>query len=84
MIRFQECIRLGIAAGCNRSAVMISNRYSAFLYKKLGFETVKVVDLTKLGVKYKGRPLDFNNMNGDYTMCAMVKQGLAEITHEGN
>ena len=69
---------------CNRSAVTITNRYTAFLYKKLGFETVKVVDLTKFGMKYKGRPLDFNNMNGNYTVSVMIKQGLAEIIHEGN
>ena len=56
---------------------MVSNPYSDSLFKKLGFETVNVLDLTKLGAKYKGqRPLDIDNMNGKTTTYAMVKQGL--------
>ncbi|CAB4015261.1 Hypothetical predicted protein [Paramuricea clavata] len=70
-----ESIRLGLAAGCNRAAVTITNRYIGSLYRKLGFETVSVLDLTKLEPKYKGR-LNFDNMNGNSTICAMIKQGL--------
>jgi hypothetical protein len=72
---FQESIRLGVAAWCNRAAVTITNPYSGSLYRKLGFETVSVLDLTKLEPKYKGR-LDFDNMNGNSTICAMIRQGL--------
>ena len=69
-------MRLGKAAGCNRSVVTITNRYSLFLYKKLEFETVKVLDLTKLGPNYKGPSLDIDNMNGNSTFYSMIKQGL--------
>ena len=74
----KECIRLGKAVGCNRSVVAISNRYSLFLYKKLEFEIVKVLDLTKLGPNYKGPPLDIDNMNGNSSLYVMIKQGLPQ------
>ena len=70
-------MRLGKAAGCNRSVVTITNRYSLFLYKKLEFEIVKVLDLTKLGPNYKGPPLDIDSMNGNSTLYFMIKQGLS-------
>jgi hypothetical protein len=76
-IVFQESIRLGKAAGCNRAAVSITNRYSRSLYEKLEFETVKVLDLTKLGPEYEGSPLDIDNMNGNSTFYSMVKQNLS-------
>ena len=76
VLLFQECIHLGVLAGCNRATVIISNQYSGSLYKNLGFETAKIVDLKKLGSEYKGRPLDIDNMNGNVTVYSMFKQGL--------
>ena len=54
----------------------MSNRYTRTIYNKLGFETAKILDLTKLGPEYTGRSLDIDNMNGNSAIFCMFKQGL--------